>query len=182
MVAGYLARAERVGGTRGSIGDAVMLVGQAPGHLSVERSKPFSGPGGRVLDGWLRHAGFAGRARSRVYLSAMTRCDPGKNPSGSGDRKPSPAEVALCRPYLLGELALVRPQVILPAGGMAIEAFLGPQRLEAVIGQAFERNGGVAPATASSLGGQPLAERRRPPTVARPGVRTTGAAWRELPR
>lgn len=142
VVAGYLARAQSVAGARGMLNNRVLLVAQAPGHLSVERGQPFSGPGGRVLDTWLTRAGFpAGALRTRVFISAMTRCDPGKSPKGSGDRKPSPAEMALCRPYLLEELELVRPMVIVPAGGMAIEAFLGPQRLDAVIGRAFERNG-----------------------------------------
>jgi uracil-DNA glycosylase family 4 len=142
VVAGYLARANTVGATRGRIGDQVMVVGQAPGHLSVERGMPFAGPGGAILDRWLQQAGFAAGALHReVYLSALTRCDPGKNPRGTGDRKPSPPELALCRPYLLRELELLRPQVILPVGGMAIAAFLGSQRLEDVIGEAFERNG-----------------------------------------
>ena len=142
VIAGYLAQANTVGATRGRIGDAVMLVGQAPGHLSVERGMPFAGPGGVILDRWLRQAGFAeGALHREVYLSALTRCDPGKNPRGTGDRKPSPPELTLCRPYLLRELELVRPQVILPVGGMAIAAFLGPQRLEDVIGEGFERNG-----------------------------------------
>jgi uracil-DNA glycosylase len=142
VVAGYLARADTVGATRGRIGDRVMVVGQAPGHLSVERGMPFAGPGGVILDRWLQQAGFApGALHREVYLSALTRCDPGKNPRGTGDRKPSPPELALCRPYLLRELGLVRPRVILPVGGMAIAAFLGSQRLEDVIGEAFERNG-----------------------------------------
>jgi uracil-DNA glycosylase family 4 len=142
VAAGYLARALSVAGARGTLENRVLLVGQAPGHLSVEQGRPFSGPGGRVLDAWLTQAGFAPNAlRTQVFISAVTRCDPGKSPKGSGDRKPSPAEVALCRPYLLEELEIARPTVILPAGGMAIEAFLGPRRLEDVIGRAFERNG-----------------------------------------
>ena len=142
VVAGYLARADTVGATRGRIGDRVMVVGQAPGHLSVERAMPFAGPGGVSLDRWLQQAGFASGALHReVYLSALTRCDPGKNPRGTGDRKPSSPELALCRPYLLRELDLVRPQVILPVGGMAIAAFLGPRHLEDAIGESFARNG-----------------------------------------
>lgn len=142
VAAGYLARNTSVAGFRGRIGDRVMLVGQAPGHLSVERGRAFSGPGGRLLDGWLQRGGFApGALWSEVYVSAITKCDPGKSPRGGGDRKPSPAEQALCRPFLLAELELVRPWVILPVGGMAIDAFLGPSKLDAVIGQAFERNG-----------------------------------------
>lgn len=143
VAAGYLARNTSVAGFRGRIGDRVLLAGQAPGHLSVERGRAFSGPGGRLLDGWLQRAGFApGALWSEVYVSAITKCDPGRNARGGGDRKPSPAEQALCRPYLLAELELVRPRVILPVGGMAIEAFLGPRsKLDAVIGRAFERDG-----------------------------------------
>ncbi|HEX8036487.1 MAG TPA: uracil-DNA glycosylase family protein [Ktedonobacterales bacterium] len=140
--AGYLQRAETIAGYRGRIGNRIMLVGQAPGHLSVERRMPFSGPGGRVLDTWLQRAGFApGALRTEVYISALTRCDPGKSPRGNGDRKPSPPELALCRPFLLRELELVRPEVILLVGGMAIEAFLGPSRLSEIIGASVERNG-----------------------------------------
>lgn len=139
--AGYLTVANGIAGFRGRIGDRVMIVGQAPGHLSVERGEPFSGPSGRVLDGWLQRAGFApGALRTRVYLSALTKCDPGKHPTGSGDRKPSPPELALCQPFLLRELDLVRPRAILLVGGMAIAAFLGPARLEDVVGTAFEHN------------------------------------------
>ena len=142
VAAGYLARADSVAGTRGRIGDRVLLVGQAPGHLSVERGRPFSGPGGALLDRWLQRAGFpAGALHSEVYLAALTRCDPGKNPRGNGDRKPSAPEIALCQPYLLRELALVRPRVILLVGGMAISAFIGPYPLEAVVGSAFEYAG-----------------------------------------
>jgi uracil-DNA glycosylase family 4 len=91
---------------------------------------------------WLERAGFApGALRREVYLSALTRCDPGRNPRGSGDRKPSPPELALCRPFLICELELVRPHAILLVGGMAIAAFLGPVRLEEVVGEVFERNG-----------------------------------------
>jgi uracil-DNA glycosylase family 4 len=142
VAAGYLARANPVAGTRGRIGDRVMLVGQAPGHLSVERGIPFSGPGGKVLDHWLQQAGYApGALHREVYISALTRCDPGKNPRGDGDRKPSTPEVALCRPYLLRELELVRPCAILLAGGMAIAAFLGAARLEDIVGTFTDREG-----------------------------------------
>ena len=138
VVAGYLAQASGVAGYRGRIGDQVMLIGQAPGRLSVERGEPFSGPGGRTLERWLEMACFApGALRSEVYLSALTKCDPGRSPRGDGDRKPSPPELALCRPFLLRELELVRPAVILLVGGMAITAFMGAQRLDDVVGHVY---------------------------------------------
>src|SRR5690349_7974403 len=75
QVAGYLQQANPVAGFRGSIGNRVLLIGQAPGRLSALRNEPFSGPGGRVLEAWLERAGFApGALRREVYLSALTRC------------------------------------------------------------------------------------------------------------
>lgn len=140
--AGHLARADSVAGFRGRLADRVMIVGQAPGHLSVERGLPFSGPGGKILTGWLVRAGFAPEDfRTHVYITSLTKCDPGPNPRGGGDRKPSPAELALCRPFLLRELALVRPRIVLPVGGMAIAAFLGSARMEDLIGSGIERGG-----------------------------------------
>jgi uracil-DNA glycosylase family 4 len=139
--AGYLVRADSVAGFRGRVSDRIVLIGQAPGRVSVERGMPFSGPGGRVLEDWLQRAGFAaGDLRRRVYLTSLTKCDPGSNPHG-GDRKPSPAELALCRPYLQRELDLIRPAIILLVGSMAIEALLGKRRLDDVIGAGFERDG-----------------------------------------
>lgn len=120
----------------------VMIVGQAPGRLTIERGIMFGGPSGDALERWLRMAGFAaGALRRDVYLSALTRCDPGRSPKGHGDRKPSPAEVALCRPWLERELELVRPSVILLVGGMAIEAFIGRVKLEEAVGSMVERVG-----------------------------------------
>ena len=85
----------------GAPGARVMVIGQAPGRITVERGLMFGGPSGAALERWLQRAGFApGALRREVYLSALTRCDPGRSPTGKGDRKPSPAEVALCRPWL----------------------------------------------------------------------------------
>jgi len=120
-----------------------MIIGQAPGHLSVARNKPFSGPGGRILQSWLEAAGFpAGYLHDHTYLSSLTRCDPGKNLRGSGDRKPSPPELALCRPYLDAELSIVQPKVVLLVGTMAIEAFFGKGKLEQIIGT-YQEHGSV---------------------------------------
>lgn len=142
VVAGHLATANAVAGVRGHIGNRVMVIGQAPGHLSVERGRPFMGPGGVLLDKWLQRAGYApGALHREVYIASLTRCFPGKNPRGGGDRKPSPPELALCRPFLERELEIVRPSAVLLVGGMAIEAFLGPAKLDEVVGTAVEREG-----------------------------------------
>jgi uracil-DNA glycosylase family 4 len=126
----------------GRADDRIFVIGQAPGHRSVARDIPFSGPGGRILQKWLEQAGFPpGYLHEYTYLSSLTHCDPGKNPRGNGDRRPSPAEVALCRPHLEAELNIVRPKVVLLIGTMAIETLLGKAKLEDIIGTSQERNG-----------------------------------------
>jgi uracil-DNA glycosylase len=94
------------------------------------------------LQKWLEQAGFPpGYLHEHTYLSSLTRCDPGRNPRGNGDRRPSPQEVALCKPYLDAELELLHPRVVLLVGTMAIEAFFGKGRLEDIIGTFEERDG-----------------------------------------
>src|ERR1700738_1778663 len=104
---GYIPLAHPI--VSGRVNDRVFVIGQAPGHRSVAHNKPLSGPGGRILQKWLEQAGFpSGYLHEHTYLSSLTRCDPGKNPRGNGDRRPSPAELALCRPYLEAELRIVQ--------------------------------------------------------------------------
>lgn len=137
---GYIPKARPLVG--GRPGDRVMVIGQAPGHRSVAKGRSFSGPGGTILQKWLEQAGFPpGYLHSHTYLSSLTRCDPGRNLRGDGDRRPSPAEVALCRPFLDAELRLLQPRVVLLVGTMAIEAFCGKVKLEDVIGTYQEREG-----------------------------------------
>ena len=137
---GYIPMARPL--TSGHAGDRVMVIGQAPGHRSVANGRSFSGPGGRILQKWLEQAGFpAGFLHEHAYLSSLTHCDPGRNPRGGGDRRPSPQELALCRPFLQAELHLLKPKVVLLVGAMAIETFFGKVKLEDVIGTYVERDG-----------------------------------------
>ncbi len=120
---GYLAQAQPL--VSGRAEDRILVIGQAPGHRSITNGLPFSGPGGRILQKWLEQAGFPpGYLHEHTYLSSLTRCDPGKNARGNGDRRPSPPELALCRPYLEAELRIIQPKVVLLVGTMAIETFL----------------------------------------------------------
>jgi len=137
---GYIPLAQPL--VTGTPGQRILVIGQAPGHLSVARGRSFSGPGGGILQKWLERAGFPpGYLHNHTYLSSLTRCDPGRNPRGDGDRRPSPMELALCRPYLTEELLLLQPRIVLLVGSMAIEAFYGKTRLDAVIGTYQEHEG-----------------------------------------
>jgi uracil-DNA glycosylase family 4 len=120
----------------------VLVVGQAPGQRSHQRRRHFAGPAGRVLAEWFTRAGFPpGYFHEQAYLSSLTRCFPGPAPRGQGDRRPSPAEIRLCQPFLAAELRLLRPALVVLVGKMAIEHFLGPCRLVDVVGTLVERDG-----------------------------------------
>ena len=139
--AGYIAAARPVRHPW-SPSQRVMVVGQAPGAQTDAKRYHFAGPGGLVLESWFEAAGFArGTWRERTYISSLTRCFPGKSERGKGDRKPSPAELSLCRRFLEGELQLVRPRLVVPVGTMAIELFLGKSPLETIVGKMIERDG-----------------------------------------
>ena len=137
---GYITKAQPL--VSGRPDDRIIVVGQAPGHRSIAKGRSFSGPGGTILQKWLEQAGFPpGYLHSHVYLSSLTRCDPGRNPRGDGDRRPSPAEIALCKPFLDAEFQLLQPEIILLVGIMAIETFFGKVKLEEVIGTYREYGG-----------------------------------------
>jgi uracil-DNA glycosylase len=117
----------------------MMLVGQAPGQVEIESRRPFSGRAGKELDRWMVRAGFADadEFRQDVYIAAMMRCFPGRNPKGNGDLRPPPHGIANCAHWLDAELAMLRPRVIIPVGQLAIARFLGPGSLEERVGKSF---------------------------------------------
>lgn len=99
----------------------VMLIGQAPGIKEGPAGKPFAWTAGKTLFGWFAQAGITEDAfRARVYMAAVCRCFPGKAASGGGDRVPSADEIARCSRHLLAEVNLIRPQLVIPVGKLAI--------------------------------------------------------------
>ena len=113
----------------------VMIVGQAPGITETQVGRPFNGPSGRRLFQWLAQAGWEeDEFRATQYMSAVTKCYPGKSSGGKGDRAPTRGEQKLCGPFLERELAIVRPQIVVPVGGLAVRRFLGSVKLAHVVG------------------------------------------------
>lgn len=123
---------------RGSVGARVLLIGQAPGVTEVEAKRPFNASSGRRLFQWLGEAGWdEDEFRDSHYMTAVTKCYPGKHPSGKGDRVPSRAEQALCRPFLMREIALVQPTLMILVGGLAIKLlYPNSAKLDEIIGTA----------------------------------------------
>lgn len=94
----------------------VMVVGEAPGADEDASGRPFVGRAGRLLDLMLRAAGFD---REKVYVCNVLKCRPPQN------RNPQPDEVEACSPYLIRQVELVKPKLILAFGNFAAQTLLG---------------------------------------------------------
>lgn len=115
----------------------ILLVGQAPGDKEPALGRPFAWTAGKQLFKWFASLNVTEpQFRASVYMAATCRCFPGKNPKG-GDRVPSEQEVQSCRPWLEREMELLKPELILPIGRLAIEQFLPARPLVEHIGQSF---------------------------------------------
>jgi len=123
----------------------VMTIGQAPGPTEAVVKRPFNAGSGTRLFQWLSAAGFnEAEFRAQQYMSAVTKCYPGKSAGGHGDRVPTKEEQALCRPWLDQEIAIVNPKLILPIGRLAIGLFLDTRLpLEKIIGTQLEQDGRI---------------------------------------
>ncbi len=120
----------------GGVGARMMIIGQAPGITEKEAGRPFNAGSGSRLFKWLAGAGIdEDWFRKTQYITAVTKCYPGRHNAGSGDRMPSREEQRLCRPYLDEEIRLIDPELILPVGRLAIGVFFdSKQKLTDIIG------------------------------------------------
>jgi uracil-DNA glycosylase len=118
----------------------VMIIGQAPGVTEVDAGRPFNAGSGTRLFQWLAKAGIEEDSyRSTQYMTSVTKCFPGKDKNGSGDRVPTKAEQVLCRPYLEQEISLIQPKLIIPVGRLAINLFFpSKDSLANIIGTEIE--------------------------------------------
>jgi uracil-DNA glycosylase len=109
-----------------AVDSRVILIGQAPGPREGSFGRPFAWTAGKTLFRWFEESLGVDEEtfRARVYISAVARCFPGKA-SGGGDRRPDNDEIARCRPFLEGEVEILKPELVLPVGTLAIEQVLG---------------------------------------------------------
>ncbi|MFN8390571.1 MAG: uracil-DNA glycosylase family protein [Bdellovibrionota bacterium] len=115
----------------------VMLIGQAPGDKEGKLGRPFAWTAGKTLFKWFASIGLEEEQfRSLVYMAAVCRCFPGKNPKG-GDRVPDPSEIKNCSGWMSREIEILKPRLIIPVGRLAIQQFLEPDKLENIIGREF---------------------------------------------
>lgn len=100
----------------------LMFVGEAPGADEDEQGEPFVGKAGQLLTKIIQAMGFE---RSDIYIANVLKCRPDMPAGESGNRKPKPAEMATCLPWLGEQIELVRPKVIVALGATATEGLLG---------------------------------------------------------
>ena len=120
----------------GAIVSKVLLVGQAPGDKEPTLGRPFAWTAGRTLFRWFNEATGLDEAtfRSSIYMAAVCRCFPGKKPRG-GDRVPTRQEIENCSGWLEDEFQILRPELVIPVGKLAIEQFIVCSSLSEVIGK-----------------------------------------------
>ncbi len=98
-----------------------MIVGEAPGEQEDLRGEPFVGAAGQLLDQMLAALGLSretGPPQRQVYIANTLKCRPPRN------RNPEPAELQRCQPYLLRQVELVQPRVVLAMGRFAVQSLL----------------------------------------------------------
>jgi uracil-DNA glycosylase len=93
-----------------------LVIGEAPGAEEDRRGEPFVGAAGQLLDAMLRAIGLD--RRTNVYIANVLKSRP------PGNRDPKPEEVAACLPYLVRQIALLQPKIMLAVGRIAAQNLL----------------------------------------------------------
>ncbi|GAA1812086.1 UdgX family uracil-DNA binding protein [Planosporangium flavigriseum] len=112
---------------RGPTPARIMLVGEQPGDVEDKRGEPFVGPAGRLLDRALAEAGIDPASAYRTNAVKHFRWKPA--PRGGTRRigvTPDVRHINACRPWLIAELKVVKPDVIVTLGAIAGRSLLGP--------------------------------------------------------
>jgi DNA polymerase len=94
----------------------LMIVGEGPGRDEDLQGRPFVGRSGQLLDRLI--AEEAGLRRDQTYIANVVKCRP------PGNRDPRPEEIEACRPFLEGQVRLIRPKVVLTLGNFSTRLLL----------------------------------------------------------
>jgi uracil-DNA glycosylase family 4 len=111
----YKTRTNPVPG-EGNLSSRVMLVGEGPGANEDKLGKPFVGDAGKILNGLLSSIGLT---REDVFIGNTVKCRPPHN------RTPHSTEIDACRPFLVSQIALIAPKIIVILGNAALISLLG---------------------------------------------------------
>lgn len=106
----------------GDIHSPLMFVGEAPGADEDRQGEPFVGAAGQLLTRIIQTMGFS---RETVYIANILKCRPDTPGQAFGNRKPTPDEMRTCLPYLLAQIDIIGPKVIVALGVTAVEGLFG---------------------------------------------------------
>jgi uracil-DNA glycosylase family 4 len=116
---------------KGSQNASIMLVGEAPGADEDNQGIPFVGRAGQLLDKILTSAGI-----NDVYITNIAKCRPPEN------RLPTREEVEACWPYLVRQIELTKPRIIVCLGALATQQLIHPQaKITMVHGKVYTKGG-----------------------------------------
>lgn len=114
----------------GSASADIMFIGEGPGQKEDETGQPFVGAAGKFLDEMLSTIGLE---RKETYIANVVKCRPPNN------RDPLPEEIAICWPWLMEQIKIIDPKIIVTLGRHSMEKFLPEKKISRVHGQAFRR-------------------------------------------
>lgn len=110
----------------GNTNAKIVLIGEAPGKKEDEQGVPFVGAAGKFLNEMLADAGMH---RSDVYITNIVKYRPPKN------RDPLPEEKAAFLPYLIKQLNIIKPQVVITLGRHSMDYFIPGQKISEIHGK-----------------------------------------------
>lgn len=100
----------------------IMLIGEGPGADEDRTGIPFVGKSGQLLDKILEACGF--KRNTHIFISNIVKCRP------PGNRVPTEEEVAACMPYLLQQIELINPKIVVTLGSTALKRLVGDNSLK----------------------------------------------------
>ncbi len=106
----------------GSANADLMFVGEAPGLDEDRQGEPFVGRAGQLLTRIIQTMGLT---RETVYIGNILKCRPDTPGQSFGNRQPTPEEMETCIPYLLEQIEIIRPKVLVALGATAVKGLLG---------------------------------------------------------
>ncbi|MCS7184556.1 MAG: uracil-DNA glycosylase [bacterium] len=134
----YKTRIKTVFGV-GNINSKIMFIGEAPGYEEDKKGEPFVGKAGSLLDELLESIGLN---RSMVYITNVVKCHPVIDPDPykkGNDRPPNDFEISMCSSYLLKQIEVIKPSLIVLLGATSAYALLGIKSISKIRGNTIKR-------------------------------------------
>jgi DNA polymerase len=100
----------------------LMFIGEAPGTDEDQQGEPFVGRAGQLLTRILKAMNLE---REDIYIANILKCRPDMPKGSFGNRPPTPIEMQTCRPFLLEQIDIIDPSVLVALGAVAVEGLLG---------------------------------------------------------